>query len=354
DRLGDPWSRWQSLSRRAATALLAGRLDDAAELASRAERLANDLGDADAVWISDIQRWELARFTGERAAYRRRRPGSAPPVETWPPWRALILAERGDLDGAAAVLSGFSAQQAWGPGVTAGYDLWFPAIAAEAAARCGSGQLRRALYRPLTPYSGTQVGCGAWVAYCGAVDYYLGLLAAAQADHTAAGHLDAATAQHLRLSAPRWAALSRQQQGRQPQHSNGRNRFRRDGAVWAVAYGGVQAHVPHAKGMHDIAILLAHPGQPIPAGDLAGTVTRSRGEPALDRQALGAYRARLRDLDDDIAEADTNNDPERAARARAEKDALIAELTRSTGRGGRPRRLGDDTEKARKTVTIRI
>ena len=112
--------------------------------------------------------------------------------------------------------------------------------------------------------------------------------------------------------------------------------------------------MPHAKGLHDIAVLLAHPGQPISASDLAGTITRSRGEPALDRQALAAYRTRLRDLDDDIAEADSNNDPERAARARAERDALVAELTRSVGRGGRPRRLGDETEKARKTVTIRI
>jgi AAA ATPase-like protein len=354
DRLGDPLSRWQSLSRRAATALLAGRLDDAADLASRAERLAKDLGDADAAWIGDIQRWELARFTGERASYRRHRPGSAPPVETWPPWRALILAERADLEGATTVLAGFTAHQAWGPGVTAGYDLWFPAIAAEAAARCGSDQLRGDLYQLLAPYSGTQVGCGAWVAYCGAVDYYLGLLAAAQGDHTAVGHLDAATAQHLRLGAPGWAALSRQQQDRQQHHSSGRNRFRRDGMVWAVAYDGVQAYVPHAKGMHDIAVLLAHPGQPVSASDLAGTITRSRGEPTLDRQALAAYRARLRDLDDDIAEADSNNDPERAARARAERDALVAELTRSVGRGGRPRRLGDDTEKARKTVTIRI
>jgi AAA ATPase domain len=350
DRLGDPLSRWQSLSRRAATALLAGRLDDAAELASQAERLAQDLGDADAVWIGDIQRWELARFTGGRASYGRRRPGSAPPVETWPPWRALILAERGDQDDATSVLAGFSARQAWGPGVNAGYDLWFPAIAAEAAARCGSGQLRGDLYQLLAPYSGTQVGCGAWVAYCGAVDYYLGLLAAAQADHaTAAAHLDAATGQHLRLAAPRWAALSRQQDP-----SNGRNRFRRDGAVWGLAYGGVQAHVPDAKGLHDIAVLLAHPGQPIPATDLAGTIRPSRGEPALDRRALAAYRARLRDLEDDIAEADANNDPERTARARAERDALVTELSRSTGRGGRARRLGDDTEKARKTVTIRI
>ena len=32
----------------------------------------------------------------------------------------------------------------------------------------------------------------------------------------------------------------------------------------------------------------------------------------------------------------------------------MAELTRSIGRGGRPRRLGNDTEKARKTVTARV
>ena len=256
---------------------------------------------------------------------------------------------------AATALAGFTARQAWGPGVTAGYDLWFPSIAAEAAARSGSDQLRGDLYQLLAPYSGTQVGCGAWVAYSGAVDYYLGLLAAAQADHAAAAaHLDAATAQHLRLGAPRWADLSRQRRDGQQHHPGERGRFRRDGAVWAVAYGGIEAHVPHAKGMHDIAVLLAHPGQSIPASDLTGAITRSRGEPALDRQALAAYRARLRDLDDDIAEADSNNDPERAALARAERDAFVAELTRSVGRGGRPRRLGDDTEKARKTVTIRI
>jgi hypothetical protein len=83
-------------------------------------------------------------------------------------------------------------------------------------------------------------------------------------------------------------------------------------------------------------------------------VAPSRGEPALDRQAVAAYRARLRDLGDDIAEAETNHDPERATRARLEHDALVAELTRSVGRSGQPRRLGDDTEKARKTVTARI
>ena len=357
DRNGDPVSRWQSLSRRAAAELLAGRLDAATEQAERAAQLAELLGDADAVWISDIQRWELARFTSGRGGYHRHRPGSPPPVETWAPWRALILADAGDTDGATAALAGFTASQAWGPGVNAGYDLWFPAIAAEAAARCGTSGLQAGLYELLAPHAGHHVGCGAWVAYCGAVDYYLGLLAAAQGHNAAAAaHFDAATAQHLRLGAPAWAELSRQQRHRLGQRP-GRaapSRFQPAGAVWSIAFGGVETHVPDSKGLHDIAVLLARPGQPVPASELAGTIAPSRGEPALDRRALTAYRARLRDLDDDIAEAEANHDLERATRARLERDALTSELTRSVGRGGRPRRLGDDTEKARKTVTARI
>jgi hypothetical protein len=74
----------------------------------------------------------------------------------------------------------------------------------------------------------------------------------------------------------------------------------------------------------------------------------------LDRQALAAYRARLRDLDDDIVEADADHDLDRAANARLERDSFVDQLSRAVGLGGRPRRLGDETEKARKTVTARI
>lgn len=81
-------------------------------------------------------------------------------------------------------MAGFTATQAWGPGVNAGYDLWFPAIAAEAAARCGISDTRAGLYELLASYAGDQVGCGARVAYCGAVDDYLGLLATAKATTT--------------------------------------------------------------------------------------------------------------------------------------------------------------------------
>ena len=303
ERTRTPASQWLALSRRAATALLSGRLEEADDLSQRAERIAEQTGDADALWIADIQRWELARFTGGRGTYARKRPESDPPVETWPPWRAVVLLGAGDLDGAAATLAGFTAGQSWGPGVNAGYDLWFPAIAADAAARCGSDQLRTELYEVLAPFTGTHVGCGAWVAYSGPVDYYLGALATslARADAGAA-HFDAAAEQCVQLHAPLWSALMRtHRDGVGPRSSRATgNRFQRTGPVWSISFDGTQAFVPDAKGLRDIATLLARPGQQIPAEELAGTAAPSRGQPALDRTTLAEYRRRLAELDEDI------------------------------------------------------
>ena len=215
ERTRAPLSQWLALSRRAATELLAGHINEADELTQRAERIAEHTGDADALWVADIQRWELARFTGGRSTYARRWPKADPQVETWPPWRAVMLFDSDDVDAATATLAGFTAGLAWGPGVNAGYDLWFPAIAADAAARCGTDQLRAELYELLAPFTGTHVGCGAWVTYCGPVDYYLGALAGSlgRAD-SAAAHLDAAAEQCQQLHAPLWSELARHHQDR--------------------------------------------------------------------------------------------------------------------------------------------
>jgi hypothetical protein len=60
------------------------------------------------------------------------------------------------------------------------------------------------------------------------------------------------------------------------------------------------------------------------------------------------------DLASEIAEAESWNDPERAARARTERDILLRELAVAAGAGGQARLLGDQAERARKTVTARI
>jgi hypothetical protein len=74
----------------------------------------------------------------------------------------------------------------------------------------------------------------------------------------------------------------------------------------------------------------------------------------LDETARRQIRQRLADLDEEIAEADAWADPERASRARAERDALVSEVASATGLAGRGRRLGDQPERARKAVTARI
>jgi hypothetical protein len=118
-----------------------------------------------------------------------------------------------------------------------------------------------------------------------------------------------------------------------------------------------------AKGLHDLATLLAAPGRPVAAAELVAAAAGEAAVPAdlrlgademLDDRARHEIRARLLDLEEEIEEADRWHDQERAARAALERDALVAELAAAAGLGGRARRLGDQSERARKTVTARI
>jgi hypothetical protein len=143
----------------------------------------------------------------------------------------------------------------------------------------------------------------------------------------------------------------------------GGNVFRRDGDVWTLAFGGRTTALKDAKGLRDLAVLLAAPGREVAAADLAAGADGSQAaaaisalgaDPVLDDRARAAYRTRLAGLDDELATADAHHDLERSARLAAERDALIDELARATGLGGRRRRLGDAAERARTTVTARI
>jgi hypothetical protein len=76
--------------------------------------------------------------------------------------------------------------------------------------------------------------------------------------------------------------------------------------------------------------------------------------PLLDAQAREAYRRRLGELEDDLEQARSWADPERAARAEAEIDALVDELARAAGLGGRDRAAPSPAERARVSVTKAI
>jgi hypothetical protein len=135
--------------------------------------------------------------------------------------------------------------------------------------------------------------------------------------------------------------------------------LRRVGDMWEVEYGGRTAYVRDVKGLHDLAALLARPGVEIPAIDLAGATGGPRQPevpaPTLDRAALAAYRKRLVQLADDLADAELNDDIGRASKARDEREWIVAELRRSTRPGGAARTLGAPAaERARKAVSARI
>ena len=135
--------------------------------------------------------------------------------------------------------------------------------------------------------------------------------------------------------------------------------FRRDGALWELAFDGDTVRLADAKGLHDLRYLLSHPGSLVPASalrqaDVPQAGPASRGVDLLDDQARAAYRRRLEELDADLDDAVLTHDDGRAARAQEERAALVAELSAAAGLGGRARRMGDDVDRARKSVTMRI
>lgn len=148
--------------------------------------------------------------------------------------------------------------------------------------------------------------------------------------------------------------------------------FFRRGDVWSIGRLDARVQVRHVKGLTHIARLLAAPRVEFHALDLVGgAVNRDAGAaalgsgielrrgggdagPVLDGQAKAAYKARVIDLQEEIEEADSFNDPERAARAREELAFLVRELAGAVGLGGRDRRSGSDAERARVNVTRAI
>lgn len=75
----------------------------------------------------------------------------------------------------------------------------------------------------------------------------------------------------------------------------------------------------------------------------------------LDASARTAYRRRLAELDEDLDAARSDNDQGRVRQLDDERSALISELNRAAGLGGRARALGSSTtERARKAVTARL
>jgi len=135
--------------------------------------------------------------------------------------------------------------------------------------------------------------------------------------------------------------------------------FLREGEVWRITFAGQTVHLKHARGLGDLALLLAHPGRPFHAAELMAGIPDSPGarfgaDPTLDEHARQEFRRRLTEIDGEIEAAQAAAQEARAAGLERERDVLLEELRAATGLGGRRRVLGDEGERARKAVTARI
>lgn len=130
-----------------------------------------------------------------------------------------------------------------------------------------------------------------------------------------------------------------------------------DGELWTLTWKRRTLRLRDSKGVQWLAELLNRPGAELHALDLflpgQARVASDAGE-LLDAEAISAYRRRLRDLDAELAEAESFNDPGRIAKASAEREFLRQELGRSLGLGNRVRRAGDQAERARINVQRRL
>jgi hypothetical protein len=154
-----------------------------------------------------------------------------------------------------------------------------------------------------------------------------------------------------------------------------------DGHRWTLRFAGQTITQRNLKGWRYITCLLQRPGEDVHVLDLlaltdaqppparAGLTGASTDQLAaqglratrgldscttIDATARAAYRQRLRDLRDDLEEAEHDNDLARAAHIRAEMDFLATELAAGYGYRAQARTAGEAAEKASKAVTNRI
>ena len=131
--------------------------------------------------------------------------------------------------------------------------------------------------------------------------------------------------------------------------------FRREGELWTLVFEGHTARVTDAKGLPDLARLLARPGLEVHCLDLAERpAATAHPDKVVDERARREIEARMRELRMEIDEASARHDAARAERAREELEGIVDVLAGAFGLRGRARGLGSDAERARSAVTWRV
>jgi tetratricopeptide (TPR) repeat protein len=191
---------------------------------------------------------------------------------------------------------------------------------------------------------------------------------AAGDDQAAELELAAACGMFVEIGAHRWAAMARDEAPTPPvacrEGERERCTFRCAGDTRTLSFGGTTVLLKDLKGMRYLERLVREPGRELHVLDLVAVERGALptgdyesggvGLEVFDSTAREAYRRRLAEVDDDIAEAEAHNDLARAALARADRQFLVDELTRGVGLNGRARTVGHGAERARTSATRSI
>lgn len=411
--LRQPGDRWMIPAVQSQRLLLEGRFAEAETFAepilAQPTRRAN-AEQASSALIYLVQR-EQGRH-GALAAGMKSLSYQYPSVVVWRAALAMLYAEIGERREARIELDALYAD-----GLAAlRFDLTYLfslACLAEALRACGEPHEAEVVHAKLLPYADRNVVAGP-LYYMGPVAYYLGILAAAAGRPAdAAAHLEAGLAAARSVGAAPYVARIQLQladalascggsgaraaelrrEGADLARSLGMECLlpaapagakhvvdpaptdsastahlavlARDGEDWMLSYRGRTQHLARARGLAYLARLLAEPRREFHVLDLVAieedpsgpTRKRLAGTdlgPVLDARAKSEMRRRLEDLRATQEEAEQNNDAERAGQARDEIERLGYELARAVGLGGRDRRPGAATERARASVTKAI
>ena len=371
EQLRQPLYRWYVPLWRGMRDLMRREIGAAARQCAIAEQLGALAHSDNARVLTFAQQWVRLRYEGRFAEAGRM---IAELVETelgastmtpagWP-YPAVVAAQQGQRERALVAL------EHW---LAAGLERrtrdseWLPDSAqlAQVAVLAGCGGAAELLYGQLRPYAHRFCVEGIGAAFTGSVAWYLALLARFLGhEQEAEDYERRARDAHRRvglvgdpppLADPTAARSDPGTSAAVAPPAPDAPAMVWEGATWGVSFAGTTCRLRDSKGLRDLAVLLARPGEDVHCLELVGGAELgSNLGPVLDQQARRAYERRIRDLQGDIDDARAANDPVRAERGEAELDALVQQLSEAFGLRGRARTTGSAVERARSAVGWRI
>ena len=151
--------------------------------------------------------------------------------------------------------------------------------------------------------------------------------------------------------------------------AHGEALFLRQNDYWIIRYHGHAALLKSTRGLHYLAVLLCDPGREFHVRELlarpanvstSGAAITANGRttgrlyagvPVLDAKAKAEYKHQIKDLREELDQAERFNNSQRKTEIQNELQAIADNLADAVGLGGRDRKTSSNAERARSAVT---